>query len=506
MHGGREPRNDVPRSFQFAMLFFIMATGTVPSILQASLFGLSGGGETEFSVYLVTGLLYDLLRIAPLIVLARHPAGLLHPINVAIVLWPLLVGLPSLIDNFGGYAGIFAGRPVSAPYYTALAWKNSPDIWSGVAVYNLVKILSLLSVYAGFAFVRSRSGRKITAFAGVDTLQLRRILVAIILVNFLAAAIFIETRGGLIDHIAELSYGRFRALAGLGPLLVLFDSGFICVLLWICHRPQDASHPLFLLLLPLVAAQQFLVAGSRAAALLVFVLAGLAWALRSNRMPWRLAVVMLPIAFLSFGALNIVRSSGLTNSTAVQAAQSASFDDVMERSQEEFALRESLSGTVPVVTDATRTTGLMWGYTYTGAVFAMVPRSIWEGKPRGPGSIYAQRFLGQDREGTAVPIGPVAEAFWNFHIPGVILIFGLYGFVLKRAYEIYAVNRRNGLVTMVFVLFATQFGVSTDELVVFQQSILTLGLVLGIILLFLPRARKVKGRSRLKPPSIQVFQ
>lgn len=475
----------VPRLFQVAVLLILLTTGAFPQLLQAKINGVSGGNG--FVLTVLSALVYDLLRVAPLVVLARHPAGILHPVIIAVVVWPLLTTLPNLIDNFGGYAGLISGLPLQAPYYTALAGEASATIWMAVAKFNLLQILSLLSLYSGFALARRHSGHVVRAMQNIDTLRLRKILVGVVFANLIGVAIFIQVRGGLVEHVIELAYGRFRALAGLGPLLALFDIGFLALLLWICTRPQDARHPLFLVLLPLVAAQQFVVAGSRAAALLVFVLIGLGWALSARRVPWRLATVLLPVAFLSFGALNLVRTAGLTGTTVVEVAQDASLDSVIERSQEEFDLRQSLSGSVPVVADGMRTTGPMWGYTYSGAIFAMIPRAIWEDKPRGPGSLYAQHFLGERVEGTAVPIGSVAEAFWNFHIPGVVILFFLYGLVLRRAYETYARNPSNGLVIASFVLIATQFGVGTDELVAFQQMILTLALLLGIIYFLVPR-------------------
>lgn len=485
----------VPRLFQFGVLLFLLATGAVPMLLQAAVNGSTGG--QAFIAAVLTALIYDMLRVAPLIVLARHPAGILHPIIIAVVVWPLLGQLPSLIDNYGGYVGLLSGNPLRAPHYVALGWQSSETVWLAVAKYNGLLILSLLSLYSGFALVRSHSGRLVTAMREVDTLRLRRILIGVILINFVAVAIFIQFRGGLIDHVLELAYGRFRALAGLGPLIALFDIGFLALLLWVTTRPQDVRHPAFLVLLPLVAAQQFVVAGSRSAALMVFVLAGLGWAISMRRVPWRLAVVLLPVAFLSFGALNIIRTAGTSGTTVVTALQDTSLQSIIERSQEEFDLRQSLIGSVPVVEDGVRTTGPMLGYTYSGAVFAMVPRSLWEDKPRGPGSIYAQTFLGETVEGTAVPIGAVAEAFWNFHVPGVLILFALYGLILRRAYETYARNAQNGLVVTCFVLLATQFGVGTDELVAFQQVVVTLILLLSIVILFYPRA--FASRGQLEP-------
>lgn len=491
----------VPRVFQFGVLVFLLLTGAVPQLLQALFNGVTGGNGFVFAV--LTALIYDLMRVAPLVMLARHPAGILHPLIIPVVVWPLLTTLPNLIDNFGGYAGLASGQPLQAPYFTSLGWESSGEIWWAVTKYHLLQILSLVALYSGFAFVRRKSGRPMPIMANIDTIRLRSILVGVIVVNFVGVAIFIQTRGGLVDHVMELAYGRFRALAGLGPLLALFDIGALSLLLWISMRPQDARSPLFLALLPLVAAQQFLVAGSRAATLLVFVTVGLGWALSARRVPWRLAMVLVPIAFLSFGALNLIRTAGLSGTTVVEAAQDSSLQSVLERSQEEFNLRQALSGAVPVVADGMRTTGPMLGYTYTGAIFAMVPRTIWEAKPRGPGSLYAQHFLNESVEGTSIPIGSVAEAFWNFHIPGIIVIFALYGYVLRRIYEVYSRNASNGLVITLFVLIATQFGVGTDELVAFQQNLLTLAVLIGIIALFYPKALtapQVQPRRVLRTP------
>ena len=166
-------------------------------------------------------------------------------------------------------------------------------------------------------------------------------------------------------------------------------------------------------------------------------------------------------------------------------------------------MRQALSGAVPVVADSMRTTGPMWGTTYAGAVFAMVPRQFWENKPRGPGSIYAQTFLGEPEEGTAIPIGDVAEAFWNFHLPGVIVLFAVYGMLLRRVYELYAENPDNGLVVAFFLLFATQFGVSTDQLVTFQQTLLTLTIILIILLVAYPGAFGRKPRRPHRPNVLQ---
>lgn len=474
----------VPRLFQAVALLLILFTGTLPLLVQAYLHGAVGG--SAFALTLAIGFILDLVRVAPLIVLARHPLGILHPLIIAVVVWPFLSGLPRLIDSVGGYAGVLSGQPVQPPAFIALAAAEVFSVWLSIARYHGVELAALLSVYAGFALFRPGVERRVRLFREVDSLKVRRALIAIICLNLGAVAVFLQLRGGVVQHVFELAYGRYRALAGLGPFLALFDIGFLSMLLWTCLRPQDVRQPVYIVLLLVVGAQQFIVAGSRAAALLVFVLMGLGWALAVRRVPWKLAIMILPVAFLSIGALNLVRTAGVTGDTFAEAIEDTTFTELASRSQEEFAAREAVSGSVPVVADGLRTTGLQWGYTYAGAAFALIPRAVWPDKPRGPGSLYAQAFLNEPVEGTAVPITPVAEAFWNFHLPGVILIFALYGLVLRRAFELLHSNAENGFVIAVFVIVVTQFGVGTDQLVAIQQTVLTALLLVGLVALFVP--------------------
>ena len=134
------------------------------------------------------------------------------------------------------------------------------------------------------------------------------------------------------------------------------------------------------------------------------------------------------------------------------------------------------------------------------AVFAFVPRWIWEEKPRGPGSLYAQNFLGEVREGTAVPVNPVAEEYWNFGIIGVILFSLLYGVIIHRAHNFYLPRQDNPFVVSGFVLFVTTFHFSTDDLVSFQQQAILLFLTLGLALLFAS-----KKRSTSQDPSTSSY-
>jgi hypothetical protein len=508
----RASARSVPRVFQIVLIVYVLLTGELVRGAQAALFGLQGGGDAAFTAAVLLAIALDIARIGPVFLYARHPLGILNPLILTTVLWPLLVAMPRTIEEFGGLGGLLLGDPVSPPFYSGLGWLPGPEIWRAVAWANLCELVALLSIYAGYALARGHDeavepiaarshGRK-----EFDGKRLRLLAIVLIAISVTVLLVLISLRGGLALHLADMARGRFRSLAGLGPLVSAVDLGLVALLVWVAARPADAKQPLFVVLMLIVAAAQFVSNGSRSAAFAVFIMVGLTWALRNRRIPWRLALLMLPAFFLSFGALNIIRTSGLAGQSATEAIEGVDTSQVLSRVQEEIELRRSLESTVPVISEGHELmNGPLWGSSYGAAFLAFVPRWMWDAKPRGPGSLYAQNFLGEVREGLAVPVNPTAEEYWNFGILGVILISALYGALIRYAHGFYIRRQDNPFVVSAFVVFVTTFHPSTDDLVLFQQQATLLLIVLGFALLFSMRIRtdprRPEFRSAIAPLS-----
>ena len=498
----------VPRVFQGIIIAYVLLTGELVTGTQAAVFGLQGGGDVAFTAAVLLALAIDIARVGPLFFYARHPLGILHPLILTTVLWPLLVAMPGKIQEFGGYSGLLLGEPISPPFYSGLGWLPGPEIWPAVAWANLCELVALLSIYAGYSLVHDRQTRgRAHPRPGqkeFDGKRLRALAIALIAISVGILLILISLRGGLASHLTDMARGRFRSMAGLGPLVSAVDLGLIALLVWVAARPNDVRLPVFLLLMIGVAAAQFISNGARSAAFAVFMTAGLTWALRTRRIPWRLALVMIPLFFLAFGALNIVRTSGFGGQTATEAMQDADTRQVMSRAQEEIDLRRSLESTVPVISQGHEIMGgPLWGSSYGAAVFAVIPRWVWQDKPRGPGSLYTQNFLGEVREGFAVPVNPTTEEYWNFGLLGVILISALYGALIRYVHNYYVARPSNPFAVCAFVLFVTTFHPSTDDLVLFQQQTFLLVVVLGLALLFAAR-RPVGQPLALNPHPISL--
>lgn len=89
------------------------------------------------------------------------------------------------------------------------------------------------------------------------------------------------------------------------------------------------------------------------------------------------------------------------------------------------------------------------GSTYLAWLVAPVPREWWPEKPLvSSGPEIGVKVFGQVSSG--VPPGLVAEAYWNFGLPGLLLISSLVGVGLRRVYEWWRPRLRNPASAVIF--------------------------------------------------------
>lgn len=461
----------IPPYFQLILALFIVLTGDFPTVVQAIAFGVDGGATAEFAAAMTVSFLRDLLLVAPIVMLSNHPLGILHPLLLAMVVWPLLIGIPAVIQAFGGWAGVLAGTSVPVPFYVGMPSRNGAFVWTAIAKYDALQVLSLASVYAGFWIFRGRSEVARIRFALPDSRSVRTVCIGIIGVSMGALAVLLYFRGGLTEHLTSLGRGRFRELKDVGPQIVATHIGAIALYLWVAARPMDVKTPLFLAAFGVVMASQFISNGSRAAALTVPLLVGLLWAIRVQRIPWKTALILVPFLFAALGLLSSIRTSVWTGSNAAKAIEGTTLSQSFELAQEELQLRQSLKAQVPIVERGFQVTdGPLLGRTYIPAVLAWVPRTVWPDKPRGPDSLYAQLFLGEGKVGKGIPIGTTVEMYWNFGVPGVLFLSLLFGWLIKAVYNAFRRRYPDPVSVVLYALIITGLRFSTEDIVSFEQS------------------------------------
>ena len=494
----------VPGAFQFGLVLYIILTSDFPTVVQALAFGLEGGAGTEFAAAMLTSATRDLLLVAMIVMLANHPLGILHPLLIALVVWPYVVGIPQVIEDFGGWAGVLAGLPVEPPYYRGLRTLDASAVWTAVAKYNGLEVASLLSIFVGFSMLKpKRDFSRIPS--SIDTVALRNILIGLVGISILALLTYLYFRGGLGAHLTSMGRGRFRELAGDGPVMVATDLGAIALYIWVAARPGDVKSPIFLACLAAMVTAQFVSNGSRGSALMVPLVVGIIWSLRRHRIPWKIALIALPIMFLSIGLLGSIRTSSWYGSDAGEAWSTTGWAESFEIAQKELEERRAVRANVPIVERAfDLTDGPLYGQTYWAAVTAWIPRAMWEEKPRGSGSIYAQVFLGESSEGAGIPVSPEAEMYWNFGLPGVILLSIIYGALIRGAYHFSWRRYPNPFAIVFLMIFLTNFSISTKGLIRFEQQTALLFICYVAVAFFVPRVRSVAvsfNPSAAAPPA-----
>jgi hypothetical protein len=490
----------IPASFQLLIALYIILTGAFPTILQAFAFGLQGGAESEFATAMVTQTVRDLLLVLPLVLLSNHPLGILHPLILAIVAWPLLRDMPDVIQNWGGWAGILGGTPVTAPYFNGLPTRAASAIWTAIAKYNALQILGLVTTYAGFWMLKGKGSLSRLPPVLRNPASVRTIMIGLIGLSLLVLIFFLRSRGGINEHLTSLGGGRFKELSQYGAVIVAINLGALALYVWIATNPSEIKSPIFLAALAAVAAAMFLSNGTRGGAIEVPLIVGLIWALRRQKIPWKIALALIPFMFVSIGLLGAIRTSSWSGTTAGKAFQSTGWSESFALAEQEVQVRNAASASVPVVARGFDLSGgQLLGTSYVGAIAAVVPRTLWPDKPRGVGSLYAQLFLGATKSGTTIPVSPEAEMYWNFGIPGVILLSILYGAMLRGVYNFYWRHYPSAFATIIYALFITRFQFSSDRLVVLEQRIILLIICYTAMAMLVPKDRPLANRHSIRP-------
>jgi hypothetical protein len=143
------------------------------------------------------------------------------------------------------------------------------------------------------------------------------------------------------------------------------------------------------------------------------------------------------------------------------------------------------------------------GSSYAAAVLAAVPRKIWPDKPRGPGSVYAQNFLGEVREGLAVPVNATAEEYWNFGVLGVVFFSVLHGVLIRAAYYFLWRRYPDPFAVIFYILFLTGFRFDSRELVAFEQQAGLLFICYVATWMLMPKAASQTSGSWSGAPGLQ---
>lgn len=389
---------------------------TLKVIVPAVLAPRQLSGSTAAVLWIANLVQYGLL-LFPIIALPKR-VGWLHPLTFPF-LWALAKGFPGDIARLTVLAS-----PTTAPVpatHDVMPWALSDDLGNAMLAESLLTSLGLLAYYAGFFLGPRFAVPKLPESRPRNAAG--KMFMAC-LVGGVIGVLFIVSQGGIGGVISSWAGGRFRALRFAGPMIVLVGIMPASVMVWFALEPRSGRNPLFLASVVATCLFEFLMTGSRSAPIYVLIWLGMIWMLRERRLPLLRVAALGVTGILLIGLLGQLRRSGWeADREAVEGDNSGLVNDALIELQE----RQRSDPSVGVVGRVMGGEPLLMGESYVGALLFFIPRVIWHDKPRGAGAIYVSKLYGQGDMSYGIPIGAVAEAFWNFHVVGVILVFFLYG-------------------------------------------------------------------------------
>ncbi len=437
----RNPFVSIPYAWRVAIITYAIVWKMLPAAVSALFYD---RGQEYVLARLLLELATEALLVLPFFLrrIGGMPVGWLHPL----VFSTLLTYGIAVVQNSGAslYPFTVWFTPIEAPFYHRLlqGWLAIDVAEAHLKGESLV-LLSTACVYAGFIVFHPRVDR--VNFGRPRQLSLR--LVCVFAAITLLALFLVQSSGGIVAHITSFAQGRFRALGGLGHITAIVGIAPALMAVWFLFDASLIRRPSFLALIAASFAMQFATGGSRSATFLPAVLIAAVWIYHRRSVPVARLLPVGLIALIGLGILGDIRTSGWSRTTAdFSAITEFDLSASLESAEQELDSRSQNSAFLPTMALVPERVDLLWGRTYVGAIAFFVPRAVWPGKPRGAGAhVAAMIFAGMSSadgyEGGGVPPGPVAEAYWNFHIPGVIVIFALFGAFqrwlaeLMRAYD-----------------------------------------------------------------------
>ncbi|CAN1534540.1 hypothetical protein MCEREM21A_01536 [Sphingomonadaceae bacterium] len=412
-------------------IFWVWCPYVISSIMAPSV----SDGVTAASIFC-----FSLIQCALLFPFFRREVGgiaigWLHPL-----VFPTLLALGiQLIKDPSVLLGL----------YRAFSMENLPAEHRAILIYSPQKLaeadllrlaLTLLAQVAylsAFMYLRPLKGtRQPKTYTVVN--KAFRLAVLVLLGVFVWLMI---NGGGVTAYFSRLAYGRAQAAMDAGGALIILVRALPFVLmLWASANRRLFRSPEFWVLAATSVLAVFLTTGSRS---YIFVtLAGFmtVWMLAERKIPAVGGIILLCGGSLLLGTLADLRSSAIHNGGRADFTVLTQVFDVrnaVERTQVNVDANDSVRGDLAIFATVPNSVHHLWGQSYLGAVGFFVPRAIWQDKPRSVGAfvgavIYDDMPNTTGYLGAGYPAGGVAEAFWNFGVAGVLVVFLAFGAFHKR--------------------------------------------------------------------------
>jgi oligosaccharide repeat unit polymerase len=354
--------------------------------------------------------IYVLMRLVPLVFYRDDQSGWFHPL-----VFSSLFALPYLLREAPAFA-------VGMRVHAALPGRTPWELDRLYAYELVLTSVGLAFYYLGFYIPRVPPVPRLR-FGPVRWLRTKALFATAVAGVVLLA--FVARRGGLIAHMLSWARGRTVGLAGEGYWLWFALVGGAAVFIWFALDRRAMRQPVFWAAVLAVSAFNFIASGSRSAVILPVLSAFMLWVFRERKIPVVRGAALMVAGMMTLGALGAVRLSTWKGSVDWGAAFASRDTDGGQGVASELAGRSlQWRGTTAILGRVPREDNYIYGSSFAALLTLPVPRKLWPGKPVQVGGRMGRTFYDVT---AGMPPGIIGEAYWNFGLLGIPLVFFCFG-------------------------------------------------------------------------------
>ena len=396
----------------YAMLV-VMLSLTVP-----------GANSARFMV-LVSGLAYIGVLALPIFYSPTRD-GYLHPL--------VFTSSVMMLNTVLGRTDVLA---TGIDYHSGLRGWSQPSLMPLVTYVNVIASIALLAKYGGF-YISGSTSITTVQFKNRPNNLFLPLLAIWWLFGVLALYIIIQGSGGLEAHLSNMNRGSTTKVIVanerlLGAAAFVVQSTIVIPVMYAAFRDKGHRSIIFIGLVLISAAMAYVMAGRRSAIVNPAFFAIAIWIYKERKLPL-VRVIIIGIFLFFFVAIGSVyreQNRRLGRGVNWNFLEGLTIEQLAEKSMNELSDRAGSSDAIyPIVAKVPTRIPFTYGLNYFENLYRFIPRAIWKDKPDGIGITCAEVFFNRYEQG-GVPPGALGEAYWSFHIPGVILVFFLFGAFLR---------------------------------------------------------------------------
>ncbi len=380
-------------------------------------------------------------------------SGFLHPL----VLTSALALANMIVKTSGTLA-------YGLDFHVGLPGHSAKSLARLVTYINVLGMISFFAKYAGFV-VFGPGKFPLFKFSKKPNALFLPLLLLWLALGLTCLAFLVTASGGISYQLKNMHLGeQNRVYTGdtslFGTFAVIIQSCVIIPTLYAVFRKNGHKSPIFFALVICTFLMVYMTSGRRSSILVPTYLGFAVWIYKERKLPIVRILLMAFLMFLFLAAGRIFRTANQNSSTRVNMnfLKGYSVSDLAEVAMGELTERGGNSSAVyPIVEMVPRRVNYNYFQSYMENFYRFVPRAFWPDKPEGIGITCSEVFFNRYNAG-GVPPGAMGEAYWSLGIFGVVIVFFLFGMVLRFCSNMFQDNVTSTGMVVIYLLTLVRLG------------------------------------------------